>query len=140
MKDSNGTWLLDGCVLVALATAGHTHHERAERWFQAHPEITFATCSITEGTLLRLYMRYTTHPTLDNAWRTLRSFHTHPRHVFWDSGFSYTKVSHKNLTGARQVTDAWLAELARRKSCRIATLDNGIAELHPDVVSLISEN
>ena len=45
------TWLLDGNVLVALAMDSHIHHERARLWFDALSE-PFATCAVTEGTLL----------------------------------------------------------------------------------------
>jgi predicted nucleic acid-binding protein len=48
-------WLLDGNLLVALAIDSHEFHDRAQRWFdlQAGP---FATCALTEGTLLRVHM------------------------------------------------------------------------------------
>jgi hypothetical protein len=40
--------------------------------------------------------------------------------------------------GHRQVTDAYLAALARRRQGRLATLDKGLAALHPDVAELLS--
>ncbi len=48
-------WLFDGNVLVALAIDTHVFHERVRRWFDSLSE-PFATCAITEGTLLRLHM------------------------------------------------------------------------------------
>ncbi len=50
------TWLLDGNVLVALAIDSHEFHARARTWFDAQTE-PFATCAVTEGTLLRVHMR-----------------------------------------------------------------------------------
>lgn len=47
--------LLDGNVLVALVRPSHVHHQAAERWFAANAA-PFATCPITQGTLLRLLM------------------------------------------------------------------------------------
>lgn len=55
------TWLLDGNVLVALTIDSHVHHERARRWFDAMSE-PFAPCAVTEGTLLRLQMRFAVDP------------------------------------------------------------------------------
>ena len=49
-------WLLDGNVLVALAIDTHEFHERVQRWFDSQSE-TFATCAITEGTLLRVHIQ-----------------------------------------------------------------------------------
>lgn len=47
------TWLLDGNVLVALATDTHVFHDRVSDWFDALTD-RFATCAVTEGTLLRV--------------------------------------------------------------------------------------
>jgi uncharacterized protein len=58
-------------------------------------------------------------------------------HIFWDDGFSYTEVLFANISGSKQVTDAWLAELARRHNAKLATLDVALAALHSDVAFLI---
>jgi hypothetical protein len=42
------------------------------------------------------------------------------------------------LQGPKQVTDAWLAELARRNGGLLATLDGALAATHPDVAELIA--
>jgi len=49
-------WLLDGNVLVALIIDTHEFHHRVERWFDSQSD-PFATCAITEGTLLRVHTR-----------------------------------------------------------------------------------
>ena len=67
------------------------------------------------------------------AWATLASLRAHPRHVFWNVGFSYADVSPRHLLGAKQVTNAWLAEVIRQKKGKLATLDVGLARLHADV-------
>ena len=52
------TRLLDGNLLVALVMETHVHHERAHRWFAASKKKDrFATCAVTQGTLLRLHMQ-----------------------------------------------------------------------------------
>jgi hypothetical protein len=51
------TWLLDGNVLVALVIDSHVHHDRAHQWFATLAQDRFATCPLTQGTLLRVHMR-----------------------------------------------------------------------------------
>jgi predicted nucleic acid-binding protein len=41
------------------------------------------------------------------------------------------------IIGHRQVTDAYLAHLARSYSARLATFDQALAKLHADVADLI---
>jgi predicted nucleic acid-binding protein len=69
----------------------------------------------------------------------LRALREHRRHVFWEEGFSYAEVPHRSLQGAKQVTDAWLSEAARRRKAKLATLDSALAALHRDVAVLIRE-
>ncbi len=129
-------WLLDGNVLVALAIDTHEFHERVRRWFDSQVE-PFATCAITEGTLLRVHMQVAKDRSAAAAWSVLEAIHQMPDHLFWNDGFSYREVSFSGLTGLKQVTDAWLAELARRHQAQLATLDIALAALHSDVGYLI---
>lgn len=62
--------LLDGNVLVALVSSGHVHHAAAQRWFASHAH-PFATCPITQGTLVRLSMHL-------GMWRPTWSFSCWP--------------------------------------------------------------
>lgn len=129
-------WLLDGNVLVALAIDTHQFHERVQRWFDSQSE-TFATCAITEGTLLRVHMKLAEDQSAAAAWFVLEAIHAMPDHVFWNDGFSYREVGFAGLLGSKQVTDAWLAELARRHNAQLATLDIALAALYSDVGFLI---
>lgn len=131
------TWLPDGNILIALVVASHQDHQRANAWFHGLSSAQFATCSVTQGTVLRLYLKYTATATPSEAWQVLETLSKDPRHVFWDDGFSYLGVPSKNLQGHRQITDAWLAELARRHRGKIATMDRGLAADQPDVAVLI---
>lgn len=99
----------------------------------------FHTCSVTEGTFLRLHMMLATDTTSAAAWKNLALIQSDPMHRFIDDGFSYENVSNKGLQGHKQVTDAWLAQLARRHGARLATLDAGLVAAHPDVGFLIPE-
>lgn len=130
-------WLLDGNVLLALLLDTHVHHDRAERWFVQESNARFATCPVTEGTLIRLHMNLAADKTASAAWDALASIREHPLHDFWEDNFSYAEVSYARITGHRQVTDTWLAELARKKNGRLATLDEGLAALWPDAATLL---
>ncbi|MDR1282870.1 MAG: PIN domain-containing protein [Opitutaceae bacterium] len=133
MSLKNETVLLDGNVFVALLLDTAKEHARVTQWADENPDVFLATCSVTEGTFLRLYLRHEKNKTLSNAWEALRRFRVWPRHVFFDAGFSYIEVPCVGLTGGGQITDAWLATLARRKGCRVATFDSGFLSAHPDV-------
>jgi uncharacterized protein len=85
-------WLLDGNVLVALAIDTHEFHERVQRWFDSQSE-SFATCAITEGTLLRVHMQLAEDQSAAAAWSVLEAIHAMPDHVFWADGFSYREVA-----------------------------------------------
>lgn len=130
-------WLPDGNVLVALVLDSHVHHDRAHRWFASVQSQKFATCVLTQGTLLRAHMRTAADPGPDAAWRALASVIAHPRHVWWGNEMGFADVPHRHLQGPHQVTDAWLAELARRHRGKIATLDIVLATLHSDVALLL---
>lgn len=130
------TWLLDGNVLVALAIDTHEFHDRARRWFDGQVE-PFATCAVTEGTLLRVYMRLAADRSTVSAWRVLEAIHAMDSHEYWEAGFSYREVATEGINGAGDVTDAWLAELVRRREGRLATMDVALAARHSDVAVLI---
>jgi hypothetical protein len=122
--------LCDGNVLVALVTRTHVHHRAAQSWF-AESEEPFATCPITQRTLLRLLMRVG-EMTADGALAVLSSVTSHARHRFWADDLGYAEVFWRGVLGHRQVTDAYLAALARRHRGRLITFDAGLAALHAD--------
>jgi toxin-antitoxin system PIN domain toxin len=131
------TWLLDGNLLVALRIDTHISHEAAQRWFGRQRHDRFATCPVTQGTLLRVHMRSALDGSVEAAWAALREISEHPRHEFWADNFSYLDVPHRLLQGPSQVTDAWLAELARRRKGKFATFDQALVALHRDVAVLV---
>jgi uncharacterized protein len=126
--------LLDSNVLIALVMADHVHHDRAEAWLagRSHP---FATCPMTEGSLTRMLIR--NGRSANTAQAVLAALADSPRHEFWPDTDSYREVPMKGIIGHRQVTDAYLAHLARSRGGRLATLDQGLAQLHPDVAELV---
>jgi uncharacterized protein len=128
------TTLLDANVLIALVVADHVHHNVAEEWFVASGD-TFATCPITEGSLLRLLIREGQNAT--DAHAILNAVKDSDRHKFWPDTISYSDVPMKGVLGHRQVTDSYLAQLARAQDGRLATFDHGLAKQHPDVADLL---
>lgn len=128
--------LLDGNVLVALSDAAHVHHAAAVRWFKSG-ETPFATCPITQGTLLRMLMQFNAVADISGAASFLLQMTAHPRHRFWPDDLPYSAVAWKGVLGQRQITDAYLAALARRHDGRLVTLDRGLAALHEDVATLV---
>ena len=128
------TILLDANVLIALLVADHVHHDAAEAWL-ARVEDRFATCPITEGSLMRLLIREGQPAT--TATSVVAAVMADPRHEFWPDDVPYRDVSMAGVVGHRQVTDVYLAQLARAHKGRLATFDRGLANLHSDVVELV---
>lgn len=129
------THLLDGNVLIALVSPSHVHHAAAAHWFSAS-EMPFATCPITQGTLLRILIHI---GQLDaaSALTVLKQLVAHPRHRFWADELGYANIAWRGVLGHRQVTDAYLAALARHLNGKLVTLDRGLAALHTDVGLLL---
>lgn len=130
------TDLLDGNVLVGLAKEDHSHHISARRWWTSRQNEAFATCPVTQGTLVRLLIF--AGATSDQARSLLQAIVELPGHQFWADDISYLDVPLTGVLGHRQVTDAYLAALTRHRAGRLATFDHGLAVLHPDVVTLIA--
>lgn len=129
------TFLLDANVLVALCAADHVHHDLTATWF-ARTRVPFATSPITQGSAVRFLLREGLDAT--GALEVLSSVTGHQRHEFWPDDVSFSPDMFTGVVGHRQVTDAYLAHQARRRGGTIATLDNGLAALHPDVATLVS--
>jgi toxin-antitoxin system PIN domain toxin len=128
--------LLDANVLIALFDADHVHHTAVRDWFIAL-QGEFATCPIIEGALTRWIVRIEGHTGAAAAQRELRKLAVDARHRFWPDDLAYADVECKGVLGHGQVTDAYLAALARKHGGRLATLDRGLAALHHDVAELI---
>ena len=128
------TVLLDANVLIALAIEDHVHHPAAERWFVEH-EDRFASCPSTQGSLLRVLVRGGRDGR--SAVAALGRLLDHERHEFWSDDLPYREVRMVGVVGHRQVTDAYLAALARVRGGRLATFDAGLAALHADVAEQV---
>lgn len=124
------TILLDANVLIALLVTDHVHHGAAEAWFVGLTD-RFATCPVTQGSLIRLLVRE--GQSAKAARSVLLRVTADERHEFWPDDVAYTEVPTAGIIGHRQVTDAYLAQLARNRAGRLATFDQALAKLHADV-------
>lgn len=128
------TVLLDANVLIALLDDQHVHHQWVRHWVvTSKPAV--ASCPITQGAVVRHLLR--TGRSIADALAVLGDLPAAPRHQFWPDDLPYRAVDMAGVIGHRQVTDAYLAALARARNGRLATLDRGLAVLHPDVAELI---
>jgi uncharacterized protein len=130
------TVLLDANVLIALLVDDHVYHQAAENWFVGIAG-NFATCPITQGSVMRLLIREGQPAAAARA--ILSGTAADPRHEFWADDVPYTDVPTQGIVGHRQVTDAYLAQLARARGSRLATFDQAVAKLHHDVAQLIPD-
>lgn len=128
------TALLDANVLIALVVAEHVHHDAAAEWLSAS-DAGFATCPITQGSLVRFLLR--TGQPAAAARDVVSAIENSDRHEFWPDSVSFAAVELTGVVVHRQVTDAYLAQLARTRHGHLATLDSGLAHLHSDVALLI---
>ena len=128
------TALLDANVLIALVVAEHVHHDAAAEWLSTF-DAGFATCPITQGSLVRFLVR--TGQSAAAARDVVGAIEDAKRHEFWPDSISFADVEVGGVVGHRQITDAYLAQLARTRSEKLATLDSGLAHLHSDVALLV---
>lgn len=127
------TFLLDANVLIALTHPEHAHHGPARRWFGSEREV--AMCPISQGALVRFMIRMG-EPARVVA-DTMRVLSEHPRVRVWADDVDYADVDLADVTGHGQVTDVYLAALAVRHGGRLATFDQGLAQLRPDACELV---
>jgi toxin-antitoxin system PIN domain toxin len=127
--------LLDTNVLAALVIGDHVHHDAAERWLTGQLKDSFASCPMTQATLVRLLIRK--GQDAQTCRLVLTQLGQHPRHQFWPDDLSLRDVRLTGVIGHRQVSDAYLAALARARGARLASFDWGMAALHSDVVDLV---
>lgn len=126
--------LADANVLIALTVEDHVHHRQARTWFEGHAD-ELATCPITQGALLRFLIREGVGAR--DALGVLQQIQALPQHVFWADEIGFDATVLAGVIGHRQVTDAYLAALARHCGGRLVTLDRGLAAQHPEATRLI---
>lgn len=136
-KRTAETFLLDVNVLIALAWPVHVHHAIAHKWFEDVGHKSWATCPLTQ----LAFVRISSNPKIISAAvapraavQTLGEMVALEGHVFWADDLQVSDLASfasNSLVGHRQVTDAYLIELAKRHKGKVVTLDAGLADLLP---------
>lgn len=136
-ESSPTTHLLDVNVLIALAWPVHVHHAIAHAWFDKVGQQSWSTCPLTQLAFVRISSNpkiISTAVSPRAAVQTLGEMVALAGHVFWADDLlvsNLTSFSSNALVGHRQVTDAYLIELAKHHEGKVATLDAGLADLLP---------
>lgn len=124
--------LLDVNALVALAWDSHVHHATMREWFLANGKDGWATCPVTESGFVRVSSnaKIMPHPVgVESAIGVLAALRSIDGHTFLPDDVSLTDEDLPRPAGHRQVTDAHLLALARRRNARLVTFDAGIRQL-----------
>jgi uncharacterized protein len=132
------TALLDLNILTALLWPAHEHHEVAHRWFSARARVRWATCSLTQLGFVRIVSNPSFSPDAlspGEAVVLLSNNLDHPGHEFWTDDLQLPAAvegMETRLQGYRQLTDAYLLALARRRKGVLASFDRGLRSLAGD--------
>jgi hypothetical protein len=126
------TALLDLNILTALLWPTHEHHTAAHRWFGGRANALWATCPLTQLGFVRLvtnpaFSRDALSPA--DAVALLAENLKHPQHEFWPDDLpvpAAVEDIEDRLQGHRQMTDAYLVALARKRKAVVATFDRGV--------------
>ena len=137
--------LLDVNVLLANCLEVHQQHQAVRAWFRQNPAMPFATCALTESSLIRLLMNPAINAEpMDAATgiQLLGHLHRHSLHRYLDRLPSphEPEVSRylSRIHGYRQVTDAYLLALAIAHGGKLATFDRKLASVFgPESLELI---
>ncbi len=121
--------LLDVNALVALAWDSHVHHAAMRAWFAANGSAGWTTCPITESGFVRVSSNPIVLPSaigVDAARGVLSALRARSDHRFLTDDVSMSDSDVPSIAGYRQVTDAHLLTLARRRGLRLVTFDASI--------------
>jgi toxin-antitoxin system PIN domain toxin len=124
--------LLDVNALVALAWDSHVHHVAMRAWMIANGARGWATCPLTESGFVRVSANPRVLPApigVDAARAVLSALRVVEGHSFLTDDVSLCDADVPTIHGHRQVTDAHLLTLARRRGVRLVTFDAGLVAL-----------
>jgi len=101
-------------------------------WFAENSMSGWATCPLTESGFVRMSSNPKVLPAaigIDAARAVLSALRTRGAHRFLTDDVSLSDSDVPTITGHRQVTDAHLLTLARRRGARLVTFDAGVLAL-----------
>jgi uncharacterized protein len=124
--------LLDVNALVALAWDSHVHHAAIRNWFADNAGAGWATCPVTESGFVRVSSNPKVLPhaiDVAAARGVLSAMRGVVGHRFLEDDVSLSDDDVPTIHGHRQVTDAHLLTLARRRGMRLVTFDIAVETL-----------
>ena len=124
--------LLDVNALVALAWDSHIHHAAMRGWFASSADTGWATCPVTESGFVRVSANPKVLPhaiSVEAARSVLSALRAARGHRFLEDDVSLSDTDVPAIHGHRQVTDAHLLTLARRRGMRLVTFEAAMATL-----------
>ncbi len=124
--------LLDVNALVALTWDSHVHHAVMRTWFATNSAEGWATCPLTESGFVRVSSNPKVLPSaigVEAARGVLSALRAADGHQFLVDDVSIGDADVPGMAGHRQVTDAHLLALARRRGVRLVTFDAGLLAL-----------
>ena len=137
------THLFDINVLMAIAWKEHVHHEIVLQWLKAKRSkgrLSIATCPLTQLGFVRISMNIKAYAAdFESAIKvlTLMLDRDEFKHEFWPDGLSLISIHHsaRSTLGSNQLTDFYLANLAKSHGGRLVTLDRGIKDESVELIS-----
>lgn len=129
------TFLLDVNVLIASIDPGHVAHNRVREWHRQLGPTTWATCPFTQAGFVRIVSNPHFHDqviSVREACELLASLTARPGHRYWAADMTFGEAVARfagNLSGHKQVSDAYLLGLVISNQGRLVTLDKGIEAL-----------
>lgn len=127
--------LLDVNALVALAWDSHVHHAVIRGWFAANRADGWATTPVTESGFVRVSSNPKVLPSaigVEAARGVLTAMCAADGHRFLSDDVSIRAPDVPSMSWHRQVTDAHLLALVRRRGARLITFDAGVRALAGD--------
>jgi toxin-antitoxin system PIN domain toxin len=133
-------FLLDVNLLMALLWENHEQHPQARKWLAGAGE--FVTCPLVQLG----FVRVSSHPMLgfgmvpEVAFHVLRKFLEDERHHFVPDDLSCADraLLSEQIAGPNQVTDHYLAALARQHGLCLATFDAPLSRAFAQEKALVS--
>ena len=130
---SEGGYLLDINVLVALIDDSHMHHSLVTRWFDTIRGKEWGVCVFTEAGFLRVMTRPTTGIlTVSEATEALDRLSRQPGYRFWPLSQEWSRTTapfRSRVFGHQQIKDAYLLGLAVQENGIFVTLDKAIRHM-----------
>ena len=126
------SYLLDANVLIALLMPEHEHHGRASHWLAGLvPKDRVALDPVVQGS----FVRYTVRAGVgaQQAAAFVGSACQRGGWSFWPDDLDYSDADLAAVRGHKQVTDTYLAMLAKRHKARLVTFDAALAARLPEL-------